>query len=327
MRPRFINELAEGVKVSADYVVHAKELRHARNGEPYLWMVVGDRTGSIPLVWFNPSGTAVDVPAGAVVTVSASVTSYQGRRRLRAESIAPAATWEPGDFIAVGPRSAEQLRDCLRAEVRAIKSKELRAFVSRLFSRDDVLERFIACPATVSSHRAYLGGLAEHTLSVLDLARAAARRYPNVDEDLLAAAALVHDVGRVWEIEFDTSIGLSDRGRLLGHVALGASAVSEAAGIVGLDPLRAAALQHALLSHHGGDGVASVAPSTIEAMVLHHADHMDCQVGAFASAVTPSLRAGESWSGGDNPFGRALYAAAPTPDAVAADSHLGRLSA
>ena len=222
MRARYINELAEGVRVDDVFAMRDKEVRTARNGETYLWTDLCDRTGSIPTVFFRPSSEALAVPSGSIVRVRGVVGTYRRVKRVTADSIVAADVWDPTDFLAVGTRPVEDMKNELRRVVKEVSAPELRRLLTRVFSADDVFERFASCPGSPGEHHAYVGGLIEHTLGVAALCRAAASRHAGVDIDLLMTAALVHDIGLVDSLQFDTSIRVSDAGRLIGHAALGA---------------------------------------------------------------------------------------------------------
>jgi 3'-5' exoribonuclease len=143
---------------------------------------------------------------------------------------------------------------------------------------------------------------------VAGLARATSAAYPEADRDLLLAAALLHDAGRVDELEFDTAIGIAPEGRLAGHIAAGVRRIDAAAGSVGaeLGRDRLERLRHAVLAH---DPHGMVAPVTLEAILLGHADRMDVEASAFVTAAGEALRLEREWTGGDNAFGRPLLAA------------------
>jgi 3'-5' exoribonuclease len=325
MQPRYINELAEGSSVDGTYVLKAKELRTARNGDSYLWMEMADRTGSIPAVWFRPSAESLAVPVGSIIAAKGIVTSYRGRKRMRADSIAPASTWDAGDFVRASSVPASELQEAFRREVRSIMAPDLRKVVTAVFAEDGFFDRFAACPGSASSHHVCIGGLIEHTLAVVDLCRVAAARCTAADQDMLVSAALLHDVGRVEELAVDTSISLTDRGRLIGHAVMGSSIVSAAARRVGLEPKRATALEHAVLSHHSDSNGAAVLPATIEALILHHADALDSQADGFAALLSSPLRVGESWTGSDNVFSRSLHAVDPGSLSTDADSGVAKV--
>ncbi len=174
--------------------------------------------------------------------------------------------------------------------------------------REVFLASFRTCPASQTYHHAYIGGLLEHTVAVASLCDELAPRYDGVDAPLLVTAALLHDIGKVDELTYDTGIGYTDEGRLTGHVVLGAMRVREAARRARLDRQTLMKLEHAILSHHGElEWGSPKRPSTLEALILHHVDNLDAKAAGFASLLKGASSIEESWTDAANLFRRPLY--------------------
>ena len=133
-------------------------------------------------------------------------------------------------------------------------------------------------PATREGHHAYLGGLLEHTVAVATLAVEACTLHPRLDQDLLLCAALLHDIGRTRELTLGAEVGLSDEGRLLGHVELGLRIIDEHASRAGLDETRRLALAHCVLTHHGPDAAPQRRFALPEALALYRINALDAAV-------------------------------------------------
>ena len=145
---------------------------------------------------------------------------------------------------------------------------------------------FFRLPAAKSLHHAHLHGLLEHSLSVGRLAARAAEHYPRLNAGLLTAGALLHDLGKVWELSPPPRVDYSTLGRLKGHVVMGAEFIRKLAGELGDFPAaKLDLLEHLILSHHGEPEFgAPVRPQLLEAITLHHLDNLDAKleaVGAF----------------------------------------------
>jgi 3'-5' exoribonuclease len=314
MKDQYIRDLGEGSRVDSLFALRSRDLRSARTGEPYLSLELGDRSGRMHAVMFRPGPTEESLPVGSVVRVRGSVTTFRAVPRVTVESLTPAAVFEPGDFLASGTRDREELLGELREAVRRIRDARLRAVVRAVFGAPGFIERFAACPAAAGRHHAYVGGLLEHTISVATLCAGLAAAYPQADADLLIAAALLHDVGKTEELTSDTSFGLTEAGHLIGHVVLGERIVSRAIESLArpLPAETAMKLLHAVLAHHGErEWGAPRCPCTIEALLLHHADHTDAQAAAFTEAVSGAAVLQQQWSDRSNGFGRALLVPAP----------------
>jgi 3'-5' exoribonuclease len=309
--------LREGARVDAAFALRAREVRSARTGEAYLSLELADKTGRVGGVMFRPGREECAIPAGTVVHVRGVVTSYRGMVRISVESMRPAAEYDPREIVPSGTRDQGELVAELRRLVRAVRHPGLRAVVTEVFRDRAFLERFKLCPASQGYHHAWLGGLLEHTVSVAGLCLDLAARYPRIDADLLLAGALLHDIGKVDELSFETGIQYTDQGRLLGHVVLGERRVSAAVASLGdaVPPELAARLSHVLLSHHGElEWGSPKRPSVLEALVLHHADNLDAKTVGFIEAASSALLVEEPWTDAANLFRRPLWAPRPLED-------------
>jgi len=309
MKEQYVTDLSEGGKVDSLFVLRSRDLRSARTGEPYLGLEIGDRSGRMPAVMFRPGEIEESLPVGSVVRVKGVVTTFRSVKRVTVDTLRPVPAFEPADFLAAGRRDREELLAELRTLVRRIRDPRLRSVVRAVFGAPGFIERFVACPGALGRHHAYVGGLLEHTVSVATLTLSLASAYPEADGDLLLAAALLHDVGKTEELSHDPSFELTDMGRLVGHVVLGEQIVSRAIASLTRPPAPAvtARLLHAVLAHHGErEWGAPQAPVTIEALLLHHADHTDSQAAAFLDAVAGAAVLEQTWSDRGNGFGRAL---------------------
>lgn len=316
---QFVTELVEGRRVDSVFVLRSREMRASRSGEAYLTLDLADRTGCIGAVLFRPDSLASGLPSGTVVRAAGTVTTWRGARRVSLDSLSPAQRWDRHDMIAAAVRPSSELVCDLRALVGGVRTPQLRAILKDVFGDGDFFARFVESPASQSYHHAYLGGLLEHTVSVSNLAMSLASAYAGVDPDLLVAAALLHDIGKVDELEFETSIDYSDRGRLLGHVVLGAQRLHAAAERCGAEPALVMRLEHAVLSHHGElEWGAPKRPSTLEALLLHHIDNLDAKASGFSDALNGAALVEESWTDAYNLFRRPLFAPKAAEDDRAA---------
>ncbi len=303
MKRQFLGELRPGDKVDTTACVRSREMRLSRGGAPYLWMELGDRTGTLQAVRFDADPVAPLVPEGTVAEVRGSVTSWRGEPRIKVSALAPARSYTREDLMATSSRDIDELKVRFKRHVAGMRDHELRALVHRVFAAPGFATRFAECPGSADGHHAWLGGLLEHTVAVAGLVRTMASAYPHADTDLLLAAALLHDAGRVDELEFDTGIGVGPTGLLAGHVLLGLRRVDAAASPSYLPAARLEALRHAIAAH-GATG--DVRAATLEAMLLAHADRIDAEASVFVTVAGEALRSGRSRTGADNPLGRAL---------------------
>lgn len=317
MKQHYAGTLKEGERVDAAFALRGKELRSTRTREAYLSMDLADRTGRIPAVMFRPDRAAESVPSGTVVNVRGVVTAYRGVLRVSVDSLRAATEYDASDIMPSGCRDTAELVAELRSLVRSIRNPYLARLLKRVFGDKEFMVRFCTCPAAQTFHHAYLGGLLEHSISVATMCRSLSALYPELDADLLVTGALLHDIGKVDELAFETSIEFTDSGRLLGHVVLGERRVTRAVETLagGMPPELALKLSHVIISHHGElEWGAPKRPSTLEALLLHHADNMDAKAAGFIEASQAASLVEEPWTDAMNLFRRPLYAPRPVED-------------
>ena len=250
-----IAELRPGQRFSGVYACVRKDRLSARNGSIYLSMELRDRSGSIPARAFREvDRLAGRFERGDAIQVSGRVERFRGELVAEVEdiqSIDPAEL-DPAEFLPAAYRNAEELEGFLEHLTREVHDPGLRQVVERVLFTEPVAADFRRAPCTRAGHHGYVGGLLEHTVAVGTLVGEVCQLHPRLDSDLLMAAALLHDVGKSREFTYGAEFGITEEGRLIGHLALGAEIIGSAAGE--LPPERRAALLHCVLSHHGADG-------------------------------------------------------------------------
>jgi 3'-5' exoribonuclease len=279
-----IAELQPGQRFRGVYACVRKDRRSARNGSIYLSLELRDRSGSIPARAFREvDRLAGRFERGDAIEVSGKVERFRGELVAEVDEIqaVEAAELDPSEFLPKAYRDAEELGGFLEHLTREVHDEPLRQVVARVLFTEPVAAEFRRAPCTRAGHHAYVGGLIEHTVAVGTLVGEVCQLHPRLDSDLLMAAALLHDVGKTREFTYGAEFGITEEGRLIGHLALGAEIVGSAAA--GLPPERRAALLHCVLSHHGADGNRSGSGTrsgfgTAEALALHRLNALDAGV-------------------------------------------------
>ena len=305
-----IRTLKEGDAFQGFLLAQEATYKVSVKGTEYLELKLADASGDLKgFLWDLRAveGDLEAIRADAFVRVKGSVTSFNGRLQLRVDKIRFAPDAEVGDFSAFFPVSARPVSEML-AELdgclASILDPWIRGLLTALFVDDAELRAaFALAPAAKSMHHAYLGGLLEHSLSVLGMAERACAHYPLLNRDLVLAGALLHDVGKTAELSYQRSIGYTDAGNLLGHISLEAEWISRAAGrIPGFPEGLRLQILHIVLSHHGRLEFGSpVLPKTPEALLVHYLDDLDGKLEVMFRAVAEESGGG-SWS----PYSRAL---------------------
>ena len=278
---------------------------------PYLSLKLVDRTGSIDArMWGKlPEEFLGDVPVPAYVAVEGHTHEYRGTLQVKLDRL---RLLRPEEVSEEDYLPATELdRRALAAELEnaglELENEHLRELFEAMVSDEDFWETFCEAPAAKSMHHARVGGLLEHSVSCLRIARELAELYP-VDRDLLVFGAIFHDVGKVRELSWDRgAFAYTKEGRLLGHVVLGEQLITSYINTLPNFPeeLRLR-LSHVLISHQGETEYGSPErPKTLEALLVHLVDNLDARVAMYIEN-TKNVSPG-GWSHHENPLRRALY--------------------
>jgi 3'-5' exoribonuclease len=263
-----IAELAEERVVEGVYAVARKQRLRTKGGSPYLALELVDPSGRIDArVWHDVELLDQRFAEGDAVRVLGRVERFRDRLQVDVRTLEAAPEADPATMAPALRRDADELDGFLEFLASEVAHRGLRVVVDRFVSDTDVRAGLRGLPAA-ETHHSYAGGLLEHTVGVATIGRETAQLHPRLRADLLLAAALLHDVGRIAELTRGPTFRQTDEGRLLGHVHLGLRMVEERA--VDLDAAARAELLHAISCHHDAR-----AARTAEASVLYHANQLD----------------------------------------------------
>ena len=305
-----IRHLKEGDAFQGFLLAQEAAYKVSAKGSEYLELKLGDASGDLKAFLWDVRAVEGDmdaIRADAFVWVKGTVTCYNGRLQFKLDKARFAADAEVGDFSAFFPVSARPVPEMLAEMdgfIGSVRDPWIRRLLTDLFQEDgDLRAAFARAPAAKSMHHAYLGGLLEHTLSILGMAERACGHYRDLNRDLVLAGVFLHDVGKTAELSYQRSFGYTDAGNLLGHIALEAEWISGAVGkIPGFPPELRLQILHIVLSHHGRLEFGSpVLPKTPEALLVHYLDDLDGKLEAMFRAVRDEAGGG-SWS----PYSRSL---------------------
>jgi len=326
-RRRFVKQLADGENIEEVYLVVEKQLRANRNGNLYLQMELRDRTGSISARLWN-AGEPVfrSFEEGDFLVVKGKVQLFQGSLQLILSHLDKIQTEKVdlGDFLPHTEQDVSKLYERLRSHMMKAKNLHLRALAECFLIDQDFVRAFCRSPAGIRNHHAYLGGLLEHVVTLMDGADRLTPLYPELDRDLLIMGIFLHDIGKVRELTFDRSFGYSDEGQLVGHLVIGVEMLNERVRQVPdltSEPfpdellLR---LKHMILSHHGSYEFGSPKlPMTPEAIALHHLDNFDAKVHSFTRDIREDANKGSTWTPFSQSMQRRLFkGGSGSPDAM-----------
>jgi 3'-5' exoribonuclease len=272
-----IASLRAGDSVDAIFACARKDRLQARSGSPYLALELRDRTGAIAARVFRDADLLSGrFERGDLVRVAGRVERFRDELQLEVRAIARAEGADPAAFLPVAYRDLDELDGFLDHLAREVHDPGYRGLLQRLLADGALRAQWRRAPCTRAGHHAYLGGLLEHTVAVGTLALECVQLHPRLNPDLLLCAALVHDLGKTREFTYGAEIGLTEEGRLLGHVVLGQQLIDAFAD--GLADDRRLALAHCVLTHHGADAAPGRRFGSPEALALYRLNALDASV-------------------------------------------------
>lgn len=299
-----IREMSSGNEFVGFYLLREFEVKQT-NGTPakdYFDIVLCDASGQLPAKYWDvsPAEKSLFAPMG-LVKVQGVVQLYREKLQIKVNRIRLAVE-EDGvaiaDFIKAAPIAAVDLVHTIQRTASEIADAELRGLVDYCLAK--VGDKLSHYPAAKTHHHNYYSGLAYHTVRMLEIGEFICRQRPFLNADLLRAGILLHDIAKTEELT--ASLGIvseySLQGRLIGHIALASTWVTEAALKLGIpaDSPKVVALQHLILSHHNlGEWGSPVQPQTAEAIALHYIDSLDAKL-QMAEDALGALPEGESWT-------------------------------
>jgi len=285
-------------------------VRKDSRGVPFLSLKLVDRTGSVDaLMWRLPDELLKGLPSPTYVSVEGHTHEYRGTLQVKVERLNVLREEEvvEEDYLPTTEQDRQALAEEILLAGREFGNEHLERLFDAIVSDESFWESFCEAPAAKGMHHARIGGLLEHSVCCLRIARALAEVYP-VDRDLLLFGAIFHDVGKVRELSWGAgSFAYTTEGRLLGHVVIGERLVdSYVAALPDFPEELRLRLSHVLLSHQGETEYGSPErPKTLEALLVHLIDNLDARAAMYLETTRNVAPGG--WSHHDNPLRRALY--------------------
>lgn len=281
----WLKDLGANDRITGLYLVKEKSLGTTRKGEPFLSLILGDRTGEIEAkVWDQAESLGALFQGGDVIEVEGDTGSYRDRLQLRINRLnVPRERFDRSLFVESSPYPQSEMMVGLRDSLKSVRDRHLTSLIDRVFADKPLMDAFKEAPAAKNMHHNYLGGLLEHTLSVCRMARAVAEHYSYLNRDLLLTGAFLHDIGKIRELSYDLQIDYTDEGRLVGHVVLGIAILDKKIGELRQFPQDLALrLRHLILSHHGQFEFGSPKrPKFLEGFALHLVDDLDAKMNGL----------------------------------------------
>lgn len=289
MKSPYLKEAEANHNFTTSLLVRSKEIREKKTGEPYLSLWLSDRTAEIEAkMWDNVAEVMDTFERDDFVKVKGLIQIYHNRPQLTIHKMRRLQDSEVdfADYFPASTRDPEEMWRELEGYTSGIADPHLRALVKAVLDDPDIALRYRKAPAAKQIHHAWLGGLLEHVLSLCRLSRSAAQHY-KVDLDLLLVGAVLHDVGKLYELSYDRSFGYTAEGQLLGHMVIGLRIVSDKLrDLPDFPPRLRTLVEHMIVSHHGKYEFGSPKlPQFPEALLFHYLDDMDSKMECMRALV------------------------------------------
>lgn len=314
----YIRDISPGQTIQDTFLLAEARTGQSRNG-PYWSLVLQDMSGQMEAkVWSPLSQAHPSLSPGQLVQVRAQAANYRDKCQLTIDQLAvvDVAEADLAEFLPPSPVQPE----ALLAEVEELCRRELthkpwRSLMKKILNDPEIRARLMPATGAKTVHHAYAGGLLEHTLAVARTCLALCGLYPHLDRQILLVAALLHDLGKAWELTSGLSREYTDEGRLLGHIQLGLARIDPFLNKAkDIDEALLTHLKHLILSHHGEYEFGSPRrPKTPEAFILHFADNIDAKLNTLAGAYAEIEGTEQSWTPYQRYLERFLYRAQHTP--------------
>jgi len=291
MKMRYIETFHEGNHISDIYLCKTKQIQLTKTGKEYGNLILQDKTGTIEAkIWDLSSPGVGEFDAMDYVHIEADVTLFQNANQLNVRRIRTAREGEyvEADYLPVSKKEIGKMYEELLGFVRSVKNPWLNQLLSGYFVEDkEFAKAFQFHSAAKTVHHGFVGGLLEHTLSVVKLCDYYAGYYKTLNRDLLLTAAMFHDIGKMQELSRFPENDYTDDGQLLGHIMIGTEMISERIRqIPDFPPRLASELKHCILAHHGELEYGSPKkPALLEALALNFADNTDAKMETMIEAL------------------------------------------
>ncbi len=321
MTRRFLGELKDGDLVEEIYFIADRQLRANRNAALYLSADLRDRSGTINArLWNVTESSCEGIQPGMYARVRGKVQVYQGALQLILSHITPVAAegLDPADFEQGPAQNIEALFTELKAAVDTVESTWIAALLRAFLTDPAIIAGLQELPAGVKAHHAYRGGLLEHIVSLMRVTLRVCEVYPHLRRDEMLATVVLHDIGKLRELQSDAGFTYTDEGQLLGHLVIGVEMLSDKIRVVEAEagtPFPTELqwrLKHLIVSHHGTYEFGSPRlPMTPEAMAFHLLDNLDAKVHEFTQTIAADPNAGAHWTLFQPRLERKLFKGAP----------------
>ncbi len=313
MKDFFVSDSAqyENKVIISSFVVVSKQVKPKKTGEPYLALVLGDRTGQIEAKMWDNVGEAIDAfEQDDFLKVKGLLNKYKNRFQLTLHKLRRLEETEVdfSDYLPKTTKDIGQLWMTLAEFVSTFQNPYLKVLLEAFMADPEIAEAYRNAPAAKSLHHAYIGGLLDHVVSLFRSCDLVCRNYPQVNRDLLLTGAFLHDIGKIHELTFNRSFSYTTRGQLLGHMIIELEMLhAKIAQVPGFPDELKMLVEHLIISHHGEYEFGSPKlPMFPEALMLHYLDDLDSKMESMRAHFEREADYDNAWTGYNSSLGRPL---------------------
>jgi 3'-5' exoribonuclease len=301
----------ENKVITSSFVTASKQVKAKKNGEPYLALILADRTGQIEAkMWDNVEEFISVFEQDDFLKVKGLINKYKNRFQLTIHKLRrmEEAEIDYTDYLPKTTKDIGELWRTLTEFVGSIENPHLKSLVELFMADPEIAERYRNAPAAKTLHHAYIGGLLDHVVSLFRSCDLVCRNYPQVDRDLLLTGAFLHDIGKVQELTYNRAFSYTTRGQLLGHMIIELEMLqAKLANLPGFPAELKTLLEHLIISHHGQyDFGSPKLPMFPEALMLHYLDDLDSKMEAMRAHFEREVEQEGPWTSYNASLGRPL---------------------
>lgn len=320
----------ENKVITSQFVVVSKQIKAKKNGEPYLALSLGDRSGAIDAkMWDNVEEFLNAFEQDDFVKVKGLINKYNNRWQLTIHKIRRMGDTEVdfSDYLPKTTKDIDQLWAKVGEFVESMQQPQLKQLLQLFMADEDIARAYKDAPAAKTLHHAFIGGLLDHVVSLFASCDLIVRNYPMVNRDLLFTGVFLHDIGKIHELTYARSFGYSTEGQLLGHMIIELEMLhKKIAMIEGFPPELKILIEHLIISHHGEYEFGSPKlPMFPEALMLHYMDDLDSKMEAMRAQFEREAETESAWTSYNSSLARPLlntkkFLEKPKPEAELPDA-------
>jgi len=315
----FINQIQPGLQINDIYMVTQPVLRNTSRGDLYIAMYLSDRTGKVNArMWRTTQSVYNQLPTEGFIHIRGVSELYQNALQIVVNDlvVVEADKVSLADYMPKTKKNVSQMFNETKEILAGIRHAGLKALVEEFLTDTDLMRQFCTAPAAMQMHHSYLGGLLEHTHSMLKVAKAILPLYPKIQADLVLAAIFLHDIAKTQELSYQMGFSYTDSGQLLGHITQGIQMINRKVDALAkkeivLDKAVLDSLNHIIISHHGQyDFGSPKLPATAEAFMVYYIDDLDAKMNQVTELI--DNQPGDSdWTAYQKPLETRLYRKRP----------------